>query len=103
MKLFGIPLVNDGWWGRDKFFHWLLHFGGTLYFGFLMPMWAFGRTHWLLIASAGVLSEGFGILYELHDHYRGCGFSYTDLIWNNKGMVEAILVGIFVLLRIWGI
>jgi len=97
---FGFPPItwtDDGWLGKDKIFHFALHFAIVLVGGFALPWLAFGRTHWLLVAFACLVSIAFGFVWEMYDSARGPGASWKDLIWNNLGMILAVIAGVLLL------
>jgi len=97
LNRFGFPpitWIDDGWKGRDKAFHFALHFGIVFAGGFLLPWLAFGGTHWLLIVFACLVSEVVGIIWEMYDSARKVGASWKDLIANNAGLLLAVILGI---------
>jgi len=79
-----IHWVDDGWLGRDKLFHFVLHFSvGFLY------------TRWLKEPVGGVIFiDAWGLLWEIYDSARGTGASWKDLIANNLGMLAGTFIGI---------
>lgn len=85
-ELLELPQIewrDDGWFGRDKVGHFILHFSIGFFY-----------TKVLRCAPGGIIfSESFGFAWEMYDSARGVGASRKDLIYNNLGMITGTVLG----------
>lgn len=75
--------LPDPWFGPDKVRHFFTSaLVQSLGYGALR---AVDVEHGAALASATVITSGFGLGKELHDRRRGYGFSVRDLVWDAAG------------------